>query len=199
MHGLGFDSSCAVFLLAPSTDWKRYFSEEDIDLVMVTIGALLEEDVEEAAKMARGCTREAWESWEKDYCPREAMEAEMSRHRAEEYRRQQGRPDSFIVTAKDDEGIVGICTGYVENEGGVARLTWMGVAPGHRRQGIGNQILQYVEEHVRDRGCHKIHIVTLPRLTDAARLYFKRGWVPECNLTRHSWRVDHMVMGKWFD
>jgi GNAT superfamily N-acetyltransferase len=166
---------------------------------MVTIGELAKEDAAEAARATRECMEDAWERWMKDYYTKEAMESDQARHSAEEYRRRTELPDSFILTAKEDGGIVGVSTGEIELEGGVARLTWMGVARDSRGHGIGNQMLESVEDHVRNKGCHKIYVVTLPCLTDAVRLYFKRGWVPECNLTRHLWKADFMVMSKWFD
>lgn len=166
---------------------------------MATIEDLTDEDAEEAAEATRDCMRDAWERWEKDYYPNEAMEFDLTPHSAEEYRKRIALPDAFIIVAKERGRIVGVCSGRVVGKGGVASLDWLGIAPESRKQGIGNQLLEAVEEHVKDSGCHKISLVTLPCLTDAVRLFFKRGWVPECNLTRHSWKVDFMVVSKWFD
>ena len=166
---------------------------------MAIIEELADEDVEEAAKATRDCMRDAWERWEKDYYPREAMESDLAPHSAEEYRKRMGLPEAFTLVAKEEGRIAGVCSGHVVGKSGVASLGWLGVAPESRKQGIGNQLLEAVEAHVNDRGCHKISLVILPCLTDAVRLLFRRGWVPECNLTRHWWKVDVMVVSKWFD
>ncbi|MFQ6128016.1 MAG: GNAT family N-acetyltransferase [Thermoplasmata archaeon] len=164
-----------------------------------TIEELAEKDLEEAAEVSRECLHDAWERWEKDYYPREALEYDLTQHSAEEYEKFLKLPRSFFFVAKEKGRIVGLALGRIIGKTGLANLGWICVAPKSRRRGIGDSILERLEEYARSEGCHKIFLNTLPCLTDAVRLYFKRGWIPECNLKRHWWKVDFIVMSKWFD
>ncbi|MFQ6106014.1 MAG: GNAT family N-acetyltransferase [Thermoplasmata archaeon] len=166
---------------------------------MTSICELREKDAEEAAEVTRECMVDAWERWERDHYPREALEFDIRHHTAEEYRKHIDLPDGFVFVAKVDDKIVGVAQGRIVGKSGLAHLGWIGVAPEFRNRGIASELLEEVEEHVRGQGCHKMHLVTLPCLTDAVRLYFRRGWVPECNLKRHWWKVDFMAMSKWLD
>lgn len=165
----------------------------------IEIKEIAEKDVDEAAKITEECMHDAWERWEKDYYPREAFEFDLTRHTNEEYRRRLRIPGGFFFGAKEEEEIVGLALGRVRGESGLATLSWICVKPEFRRKGIGNRMLEHVEGQMKEKGCHKIVAFALPCLTDAVRLYFKRSWVPECNLKRHWWKVDFMVISKWLD
>lgn len=165
----------------------------------VEISDIVEKDVDEAAKTTEECMNDAWERWEEGYYPREALEFDLTRHTNEEYRKHLEIPGSFFFAAKEEDKITGLALGRAMGKSGLATLGWICVKPEFRRRGIGESMLQHVEGHVKEKGCHKISAFTLPCLTDAVRLYFRRGWVPECNLKRHWWKVDFMVMSKWLD
>lgn len=167
--------------------------------MIITVDNLRMEEAEEAAGLTRECMEDTWERWEKDYYPKEALEFDLAHHTKEDYEEHVENPMSFVIAAKENGRIVGLSLGSVADKSGLATLTWLCVDPAFRKRGIGETILKRVDDHVQRHDCHKISLVTLPCLTDAVRLYYRLGWMPEANLKRHSWKVDHMVMSKWFD
>jgi ribosomal protein S18 acetylase RimI-like enzyme len=66
----------------------------------------------------------------------------------------------------------------VENTDGVWNLWWIGVEPTRQRQGIGEELLRFVEEHVRSAGGRLLLIETSSKSSfDAVRrFYAKRGY-----------------------
>lgn len=65
----------------------------------------------------------------------------------------------------------------------VWELWWIGVSPARHGQGIGDELLRFVESHVRDAGGRLLLIETssLPELERTRQFYAKRGYA-ECGL-----------------
>jgi GNAT superfamily N-acetyltransferase len=88
-------------------------------------------------------------------------------------RETEGSGRSFAVTARREQQVVGVATGFLR--GGVAHLGLVLVDPGQRRQGIGSHLLAAVESMAAGRGCPAI--VTDLALDEAAEEFLRsRGW-----------------------
>lgn len=61
---------------------------------------------------------------------------------------------------------------------GVWDLWWIGVAPDHQGHGIGGELIQFVEAHVRDSGGRLLLVETssLPKLAPTRRFYANHGY-----------------------
>ncbi|MEO7327678.1 MAG: GNAT family N-acetyltransferase [Minicystis sp.] len=80
---------------------------------------------------------------------------------------ERGAPVGWVYLAIDDKA------------NGVWNLWWIGVAPRHQGQGVGDTLLSAVEHHVRDAGGRLLLIETssLPALERTRDFYAKRGYV----------------------
>ncbi len=86
----------------------------------------------------------------------------------------EGAERSFAVTARRDQQVVGVATGFVR--GGLAHLSRVLVDAGRRRQGIGSHLLAAVESLAAEEGCPAI--VTDVALDGAGEAFLcSRGWV----------------------
>lgn len=89
-------------------------------------------------------------------------------------RHYQRDPGGNFWVADDGEvkGMVGIQRRSFEE----AELRRMSVAGGSRRQGIGRQLLETVEDFCRERGYQRIHLTTVSQLQPAIAMYQRCGY-----------------------
>jgi len=155
------------------------------------------EDAEQASRMTRTVMLDSWEKNELGTYPRKALEFDMARHSAENYRESLKADLDFAFVAEDEERIVGVAMGKLVGESGLARLDWIGVHPNHQRKGTGKALLEKVVDYCEAKGCHKITLNTMPALVPAINLYLRAGFVPEAYLHEEWWKVDFIKMSKW--
>jgi len=100
------------------------------------------------------------------------------------------RPDTFLFLARVDGEPIAYALGWVADTAeGWAADTWrvgdrigelesISVLPAHRGQGIGEQLLDLVDEEFDRLGVHDVIIGVLPGNEGARRLYERRGFKP---------------------
>jgi ribosomal protein S18 acetylase RimI-like enzyme len=155
------------------------------------------EDAEQISRVTREIMLDNWDRYEKDYYPRRAFEFDISRHSAEKYRESLMDKTSFTLVAEEKGKIVGVATGALFGDSGLARLNWIGVYPNQQKKGIGKTLLMEVVNYCITKGCHKITLYTMPNLIPAMNLYLRFGFVPEAYLHKEWWAVDFLKMSKW--
>jgi ribosomal protein S18 acetylase RimI-like enzyme len=82
-------------------------------------------------------------------------------------------PDLFLV-AEDGGSIIGTVIGGFDGRRGL--IYHLAVAASHRREGLGERLMEEVESRLRDKGCLKCYLLVLKGNEEAGRFYEKRGW-----------------------
>ena len=155
------------------------------------------EDAEQVSRVIREIMLDSWERYEKNYYPRRALEFDISRHSPEKYRESLEVETSFTFVAEEKGRIIGVASGGIIGDSGLAKLDSIGVHPNQQRKGIGKALLKEVVNYCKTKGCHKITLYTLPILIPAMNLYLRLGFVPEAHLRKEWWAVDFLKMSKW--
>jgi GNAT superfamily N-acetyltransferase len=95
------------------------------------------------------------------------------------------------------DGDAVLASGMLNRE--TARIEAVFVHPGHMRQGIGRQMMAFLETQARARGLHEI---SLEATLNAVPFYRSCGFAAECAATCQSARImpmDCMIMSKRLD
>jgi ribosomal-protein-alanine N-acetyltransferase len=90
---------------------------------------------------------------------------------------------SYRMVTETDE-LVGFAFVMV-NENNAAHLTTIGVAPEHRRRGIGRRLLQHVEETLRRKGISTIMLEVRVSNDNAQDLYRRHGYMSVQRINRY--------------
>jgi ribosomal protein S18 acetylase RimI-like enzyme len=154
-------------------------------------------DVEQASKSTRDIMLDAYELYEKGYYPIQAVEFDISNHSSQHYYDALKQPDRFVYVAEENGVIIGMVSGRLIGESGLARIGWLGVLPTHQCKGNGRELLERAIRHCKVKGCHKITLYTMQVLEPAITLYIKCGFVPEAYLYKEWWGVNFIKMSKW--
>ena len=102
--------------------------------------------------------------------------------------------ECVVISASDDlETVIGFLYGG-RLEGGVGTVFWLGVDPGHRRNGIGHDLLVQAEIDFADRGAHKVKLFCNTSM--ARKFYLRCGYQEEGFHPNHWWNMDCWSMGK---
>ena len=80
-------------------------------------------------------------------------------------------------------------------EDGSSWLSFLGVSPGHRREGVGKALLVRFIEESKERGSRKISLNTDPRLVPAIKLYLYTGFLPD-GVTTNQYGFELIVYSK---
>lgn len=88
----------------------------------------------------------------------------------------------FVAVDDKDGQIIGFATYFVYD--GIGNLSWIGVAPGWRRHGLGTHLLHAVEQAVRNDGIPVLQVFTLSDSVEYApynstRAFYKRNGFKE--------------------
>ena len=81
-------------------------------------------------------------------------------------------PDLFLVAETDGKLVGSVIGGFDGRRGMIYHLA---VAAEVRGQGLGNQLMDEIEERLRARGCRKAYLL-VKHGNSAAEFYEKRGW-----------------------
>jgi ribosomal protein S18 acetylase RimI-like enzyme len=98
-------------------------------------------------------------------------------------------PVGVLLVAEEEGEIIGHAQGRL-NKGGYGWLGFMGVAPSHRRKGIGKALLTAFIEESKKHECTKVSLDTAPCLKPAIKLYTDFGFVPEGYMRNHMHGLD---------
>ncbi len=96
-------------------------------------------------------------------------------------------PDLFLV-AETGGRIVGAVLGGFDGRRGM--MYHLAVAAGFRRQGIGERLMDELENRLRAKGCIRYYLLVTHDNHEAIRFYERRGW---------EWLDDLRVYGKDLD
>jgi ribosomal protein S18 acetylase RimI-like enzyme len=100
------------------------------------------------------------------------------------------KPDTLLLLAFDGEMAIGYGLAHVmELEDTWIPDTWqtgsrigeiesLSVLPEYRGSGLGSELLEALERHLREQGVRDLILGALPGNTDAIRLYERRGYRP---------------------
>jgi ribosomal protein S18 acetylase RimI-like enzyme len=97
--------------------------------------------------------------------------------------------DASLVAA-DDNGDVGLCMLGVRGTSGW--IGGVGVVPGRRGEGIGEQLMRAIEDRARSRGIEQLWLEVLVQNEPAIRLYEKLGYQVVREL--EVWSLDDLVL-----
>jgi ribosomal protein S18 acetylase RimI-like enzyme len=100
------------------------------------------------------------------------------------------KPDTLLLVAFDDEALIGYGLAHVMSVDGtwipdtwrtgdrIGEVESLSVLPAYRGSGLGSELLDRLETHLRDRGATDLVLGALPGNRDAIRLYERRGYRP---------------------
>lgn len=92
----------------------------------------------------------------------------------EELRKKTGRdPDLFLVAEENGRVIGSVVGGFDGRRGLVYHLA---VAPEYRQQGIASQLMNELEDRLREKGCLRAYLLVTRDNLEAQRFYEHRGW-----------------------
>ena len=84
--------------------------------------------------------------------------------------------DLFFVAMAGNTVVGTIMAGYYGHRGWIYSVA---VAPTHRRQGIGSQLVTHAERALTERGCMKINLQVMPENEKVAAFYTALGYAVE--------------------
>jgi ribosomal protein S18 acetylase RimI-like enzyme len=84
-------------------------------------------------------------------------------------------PDLFLV-ATSDEKIIGTVIGGFDGRRGI--IYHLAVDQAYREQGIGSQLMEEVENRLRNKGCIRSYLLVTRENELAIRFYENHGWQP---------------------
>jgi GNAT superfamily N-acetyltransferase len=109
------------------------------------------------------------------YYRREATDAEVAAAMCAEPSDDLCPPSGLLLLACHDGRVLG-CAGLRLLPAGIAEVTRVFVAPQARRRGLGQQLLDAVEDAARRYQVARLRLGTSDHLTEARRLYIRNGF-----------------------
>lgn len=163
----------------------------------VNIRRLDKKDAADAGKFCKRNIAWMWRNYLMGVYPKEANAFDVWHWSEASLKQKLEDPEFFGLVAECKGTICGIVLGKVYGKSGFARVNWIAVGPEHQHEGIGIKLMTAMEEFVKERGCHKIGLYTLPALVPAIKLYMKFGLLPEAFIRQQWWGADFILMSKW--
>jgi len=80
-----------------------------------------------------------------------------------------------MISLHDGDNIAGVVA-LKRDEDGEYELTKLAVDKAYRRQGLGQKLMEAVDDLAREMGLPKIYLLTSTKNEDAVRLYHRLGW-----------------------
>lgn len=102
-------------------------------------------------------------------------------------RKLQVRPDLFLVGVLDGEIVATVMAGY---EGHRGWISYLGVAPGQRRRGLGREIMVEAERLLCEAGCPKINLQVRGFNKEVIAFYENLGFAVE-DIVNLGKRLEH--------
>lgn len=82
-------------------------------------------------------------------------------------------PDLFLVASVENQIIGTVLAGYDGRRGLIYHLA---VDAGFRHQGIGTELMQEIENRLRELGCYKVYLLIMHDHREVIDFYRNRGW-----------------------
>ena len=167
--------------------------------MVFNIRKMNEADIEEAVSVSRETLDNEAIRFEEGKYPKEAHEFYRGNHTKEKYLEDLERKDRINLVAVLGGKVIGVTKATISERGGLSFLGWTCVQPSEQGKGYGELMVRHVLDYCKSQGSHKISLNTLPMLKPAINLYLKLGFVQEALLKKHYWKIDFILMSKWFD
>ena len=90
-------------------------------------------------------------------------------------------PDALILAVDGDRLVGSVIAGWDGWRGSIYRIV---VAPGHRRQGLGRQLLRAAEERLRDAGARRSQAIVVETDDQANAFWRASGWTAQVERVR---------------
>ena len=103
-------------------------------------------------------------------------------------------PARIILAAMVEKEIIGLAWGDIREDGS-SWLSFLGVSPDHKREGVGKALLVRFIEESKEKGSRKISLNTDPRLIPAIKLYLDTGFLPD-GVTTNQYGFELIVYSK---
>jgi ribosomal protein S18 acetylase RimI-like enzyme len=155
-------------------------------------------DIDEAIRISKETLDHEAINFEKGTYPQEAHQFYLGNHTREKYQEDLKRTDKLNLVVDIEGKITGVTKATID-KGGLSFLGWTCIHPSYRGNGYGERMVQHVLDYCKKQGSHKISLHTLPMLRPAINLYMKLGFAQEALLKKHYWKMDFILMSKWFD
>lgn len=84
-------------------------------------------------------------------------------------------PGNYMLSLHDGETVAGVVA-LKQDEDGEYELTKLAVDAAYRRQGLGELLMNAVDDLARELGLSKIYLLTSTKNADAVRMYRRLGW-----------------------
>ena len=147
------------------------------------------------------CQASVWESL-RDVLPTPWIEDEIERSHHPDVkdilRKIITDPTRITLVAEENNAIVGFAFGRTD-KGGLSWLSFMGISPTHRRQGIGHKLVQNYLTESKIKGAQKVSLNTAPELKPAVKLYVDMGFIFEGLMKRHRYGVDLIIFSRFLE
>jgi ribosomal protein S18 acetylase RimI-like enzyme len=116
------------------------------------------------------------------------------KHGMDHYRTFIFKEKRVLLGAKENGKTIGAISLMISR--GTARIGSFAVSKGNRGKGVGTALLDECKRIVKENGCQKIWLLTLPKLP-AYQFYKKQGFFEEARLKRHFGGKDLCIMSKF--
>lgn len=84
-------------------------------------------------------------------------------------------PGNYMLSLHDGDTVAGVVA-LKRDEDGAYELTKLAVDAAYRRQGLGERLMNAVDDLARELGLKKIYLLTSSKNVDAVRMYHRLGW-----------------------
>ncbi len=128
------------------------------------------------------------------YYNERAKISEASKHSADRLRQNASLDPTSILVARYDNSLVGFIISNLDDE--TIWLSWFGVDPLYRRQGIGDQLLQALERRALSMGVHKLWCDSRTDNAESKARLTDNGFRPICTIPDHWYRQDFILWEK---
>ncbi len=110
----------------------------------------------------------------------------------EEVKKRLDNKDCEYLVGKEDGTVVGFVFAWVSE--GVGNLHWMGLAPGYRKKGYGDKLLEETMKVFLGKGCHEAKLFTYPSEKVAYHLFQKHGFKEVAFIDRRFFGMGVILM-----
>lgn len=115
---------------------------------------------------------------------------------AEEYVQGFSEQEEMTLEIKDAGDLVG--SARIEIGGGLFRIRAFILKEEYRGKGIGTKTMKKLEALAKEKGCHKMWLITNPNLR-VVGLYTRLGWEVEALLKKNVAKQDELLMVKFIE
>ena len=110
----------------------------------------------------------------------------------EEVKKRLNNKDCIYLVGREDGRVVAFIFAWMSE--GVGNIHWMGVAPGYRKKGYGEKILEETIKIFMDKGCYEAKLFTYPSEKVAYHLFQKHGFKETAFIDNRFFGVSIILM-----